>query len=162
MQMLACLQIQVEAAANPPQNVQFLPGSQAGEDLSEFRDLCCEGTAFVRVTTLYPSFQAFPAPDVDAFPCQQQAMALGYEVGIMRCAPAGTISQVPSAAEWLVAQQQQMVDAKSLFKTLCCYSGIYNMDAMLMGPWTPVGPTGACLLGSVTLTHQISGCGGMC
>lgn len=161
-QLLACLTIAVQAAANPPKNVQFLPGQQAGEDLSEFRDLCCEGTAYVRITTIYPSFQQFPAPDVEPTPCMQQAMAVNYEMGIMRCAPGGTIAFVPTAANWLAAQVQQQVDAKSLFQAACCMSTFYGLDAFVIGAWNPGGPSGGCLLGTLSLTHQLSGCGGMC
>lgn len=162
LQMLACLTIAVQAADNPPANIQFLPGAQAGEDLSEYQDLCCSGTAYVRMTPMYPSFQDFPAPDTQATPCQSQAMAITYEVGIMRCAPTGSVTQVPTAAAWAAAHHQQMIDAKSLFQTLCCYQSFYNLDAMLFGQWSPGGPSGGCLLGTITMTHQISGCGGMC
>jgi len=162
IQLLACLTVKVQAAANPPANIQFLPGQQAGEDLSIYEDLCCEGTAYVRVTTLYPSFMAFPAPDTEPTPCSQQAFALGYEVGIMRCAPTGSISNVPTAEQWRQAHQQSMVDAKSIFDAICCYQTFYKMDAMVVGAWAPIGPQGGCLLGAVSLTHQIAGCGGMC
>jgi hypothetical protein len=162
LQMLACLTIAVQAAANPPKNIQFLPGAQAGEDLSEYNDLCCEGTAFVRMTTTYPSYQDFPAPDSLAIPCQQQAIALNYEVGIMRCAPGGTIAFVAKAENWRVAYQQEMTDMKSLYTTLCCYQGQFIDDAMVMGAWNPVGPQGGCLMGVINLSHQIMGCGGLC
>jgi hypothetical protein len=160
--LLACLTIAVQAAANPPRNIQFLPGQQAGEDISIYNDLCCEGTAFIRMTTTYPSFQGFPAPDTEAIPCQQQATALNYEVGIMRCAPGGTAAFVPTAENWRSAYEQSMIDMKSLYQAACCYKGQYDMDAMLMGPWSPVGPQGGCLMGALTITHQIAGCGGTC
>lgn len=159
VQLLACLTVAVEAAENPPSRIQFLPGAQAGEDISEFEDLCCAGTAYVRVGTVYPSSQEFPAPDTQAIPCQQQALAVSYEVGIMRCAPAGTTQNVPTSAQWLAAFRQQMIDMTSMFKAACCFRNKYPMDAMLIGPWTPVGPQGGCLLGTVTITHQIAGCG---
>jgi hypothetical protein len=162
LQLLACLTVAVQAAANPPANIQFLPGQQAGEDLSIYRDLCCEATAYVRVTTLYPSFQEFPAPDSLATPCQQQATALGYEVGIMRCVPTGSLEEIPTAEQWRAAHEQSMIDAKSIYKAICCYQGVYNLDAMLVGAWNPIGPQGGCLLGAVSFTHQIAGCGGMC
>lgn len=162
LQMLACLQIAVQAAANPPANVQFLPGAQAGEDLSIYEDLCCQGTAFVRVSTIYPALQDFPAPDTLAIPCQQQATGLVYEVGIMRCAPVGTAQHVPTAAEWAEAHHQSMIDARSIYSAMCCYQGVFRMDAMLVGAWTPTGPQGGCLMGSAILSHQIAGCGGLC
>lgn len=161
-QLLACLTVAVQAAENPPKNVQFLPGNQAGEDISIYNDLCCEGTAYVRVSSMYPSFQDFPAPDSAAEPCQQQAMAVTYEVGIMRCAPVGTAAFVPTGAQWLAAHRQSMIDAQSIYKAICCFQGYYPMDAMLVGQWTPLGPLGACLLGTVAVTQQIGGCGGLC
>ncbi len=162
LQMLACLTIAVNAAANPPANIQFLPGQQAGEDISEFRDLCCEGTAYVRMATVYPSFDDFPAPDTQVIPCKQQAMALNYEVGIMRCSPTGNTAFVPTAEQWRAAYEQQMTDMKSLYSALCCYQGQFIDDGMLMGQWAPIGPQGGCLLGYVNLSHQIMGCSGMC
>jgi hypothetical protein len=163
IQLLACLTVKVQAAANPPANIQFLPGQQAGEDLSIYQDLCCEGTAYVRVTTEYPSFQEFPAPDSLPTPCQQQAFALGYEVGIMRCSPVGDIAEIPTAEQWRQAHQQSLIDAKSIYDAICCYRGYYSMDAMVVGAWAPIGPQGGCLLGAVNLTHQISACrGGPC
>jgi hypothetical protein len=158
LHLLACLTVAVQAAANPPSNIQFLPGQQAGEDISIYNDLCCEGTAYIRMATVYPSWQAFPAPDTEAIPCQEQAMAINYEMGIMRCAPGGSAAFVPTAANWQAAYQQSMIDMKSLFKAACCYAGQYELDAILMGPWNPVGPQGGCLLGAINITHQITGC----
>jgi hypothetical protein len=157
LQLLACLTVAVQAAENPPANIQFLPGQQAGEDISIYEDLCCEGTAFIRVATLYPSSQQFPAPDTEAIPCQLQGMALNYEMGIMRCSPVGDAAQVPTSAAWLAAHRQSMIDAQSLYTAACCYKGQYDLDAMLIGPWAPLGPQGGCLMGSITLTHSIIG-----
>lgn len=159
LHLLACLMSAVESQDNPPKNIQFLPGQQAGEDISIYGDLCCEGTAFVRMATTYPSFQAFPAPDTEAIPCQDQAMALNYEMGIMRCAPGGSIEFMPTAANWQAAYEQSMIDQRSLFKAACCYAGYYDMDAILFGAWVPNGPQGGCLMGSINITHQVVGCG---
>jgi len=161
-QLLACLTIAVEAATNPPARIQFLVGAQAGEDLSIYDDMCCEGTAYVRVANQYPSFENFPSPDVDAIPCQLQAIGAIYEMGIMRCAPVGTVQSIATPAQWAAANTQMLIDAQSMFKAACCFASTYSEDAVLVGSWVPGGPSGGCLLGTVSVTHQIAGCGGMC
>jgi CO dehydrogenase/acetyl-CoA synthase beta subunit len=52
----------------------------------------------------------------------------------MRCAPTGTDTTMPSCAEWNAAALQNMYDAESLRRAVCCFRpialAIPEMDGM--------------------------------
>jgi hypothetical protein len=166
-QLLACLQIACENATegSVPKNFQFLPGETANADMSQYRDLCCEGTAYVRLASLYPAGTNWPAPDTEGSQSFCMPFALGgiWELGIMRCAPTGNARQIATSAAWNAAFAQQMIDARSMREATCCYKSTYaNGAGVLMGTWTPVGPEGGCLIGTQAVNIENIGCGSDC
>lgn len=161
--MLACLQVACESNDNPPGSFMFLPGAQATADISQFENLCCPGTAYVRMGAIFPSGSAFPEPDTsaDSLKCGPMALGVIVELGIMRCSPAGDVQHVATAAEWSAAFQQQMIDAASMRKAVCLYQSQYAYPGeVIIGSWSPVGPEGGCLIGVQLATISISGCPG--
>lgn len=166
--LLACLQIACEnlAAVNDaytvPKSFTFLPGDTANEDISQFNDLCCQGTGYVRLAQAYPSWENFPSPDQIAGSCSPMAWALPMEMGIMRCAPVGTALLIPTAAQWAVANATASADLVAMMQALCCYKESFPMDATLGTGWVPKGPSGGCLVGAMGLVTQLIGCGPVC
>lgn len=161
-QLLACLQTSAEANPNPPpeNNFLFLPGAQATADISQYQNMCCDGTAYVRMASQYPS-KNFPAPDDDASNCVPMGFGSIWELGIMRCAPTGTVQKIATAAEWLAAFRQQTIDATTLRSAVCCWVNLYgDGEGVQIGQWTPVGPEGGCLIGTLSVSIQWIGCPG--
>lgn len=155
-QMLACLTIAVQAAPNPPKRITFLCGDAVVEDLGIYEDICCDGTAFVRVDTIEPSTN-FPDPDVTASPCQPQAWALRMEVGLLRCMPTGDQDAGPTVADWEAMQGQMMIDTASLFGAACCFTKyqVENQLKAFTGGWRVLGPQGGCMLTSITVIADV-------
>lgn len=161
-ELLACLQTQAEDSPGVPANFQFLPGSVATPDISSYRDLCCEGTAYVRMAAQYPSGQNFPSPDVSASNCSPFSWAVIYELGIMRCSPVGDTQFIPTAAQWRETFVQEAIDAASLRNAICCWINAHATpgQGVQIGQWTPVGPEGGCVIGTLSVTIEFIGCAG--
>lgn len=158
--LLACLTVQVNQLDSVPANIGFLPGAAFAEDLSIYNDLCCEGTAFVRHASTYPSGENFPAPDTGQDPCSPLAWGIVFEIGVMRCAPTGSIAFVPTMAEWSAANSQYFLDMAALRAAICCYQGQYSQgDGIVIGQASPSGPQGGCIVATLTVTIQAIGCG---
>lgn len=159
--LLACLTVQVQAAANVPSRIGFLVGASAVEDLSVYDDMCCDGTAYVRFASSYPSSN-FPDPDPGTRNCDPIAWATIWEVGIMRCAPVGSINFITDMPTWALTNVQQMTDNNSLELTATTYKQIYasgQFDAgVLVGQITPLGPAGKCVSLTMSITIQAIGC----
>lgn len=156
--LLACLQVAAEAQPSVPSNFIFLPGSQADPDLSAYEDLCCSGTAYVRVAQAAPASMTITSTDSGETPCQPLAWNAVLELGIMRCAPSGTISHIPTAAQWSAAHQLMMQDFTTMVAAFNLFRAQYDLDQMFLGDWQPVGPNGGCLIGTMPVTTQVIGC----
>lgn len=161
--LLGCLTTKVEALALPPKNVMFMPGSAVVEDLSIYTDLCCEGTAYVRHASTYPSGDSWPSPDTGQNNCQPIAWGTIFEIGIMRCAPTGSAQFGVTAAEWNAANTQYFIDMQALRATVCCYKTLFASGAsdagVLIGQITPLGVQGGCLVATMSVQIQTIGCG---
>lgn len=156
--LLACLQIAAEAQPAVPTNFIFLPGSQADPDLSAYEDMCCAGTAYVRVAQAAPASMSITQTDSGESPCQPLAWNAVLEMGIMRCAPSGTITSIPTPAQWTAAHQLMMQDFNTMVTAFAQFKSIYDLDQMFLGDWQPVGPNGGCLIGTIPVTTQVMGC----
>lgn len=164
--LLACLTVGVQALANVPANIGFLPGQEFTEDISIYNDMCCSGTAFVRHASTYPSGENFPAPDTGQSPCSPLAWGTVWEIGVMRCIPSGSAAQTISMAQWNDANSQYFIDSQALRAAACCYKTTYASgpgDAgILIGQVQPIGPQGGCLVATLSVTIQVIGCGTGC
>lgn len=134
--LLACLCAAVQERPNPPQNCCYRIGVEAAGDADTFTDLCCEGLAYVIPQDSWPAY-VFPNMDIvrqASAPCGIVSWAQEYRVGIMRCAPTGTDTTMPSCEEWNAAALQNMYDAESLRRAVCCFRpialAIPEMDGM--------------------------------
>jgi hypothetical protein len=157
--MLACLQVAMENAGNTASSYQFLPGEQATADISQYNDLCCPGTAYLRIASVFPSGQGFPQPDSVVTNCPPLGLGVIFELGVMRCSPAGSLQATPTAAEWLAAATQQMNDQRDIRTAICTFRNLYGVDyAVIEGTGSPVGPEGACLIWNQSVSIQIIGC----
>jgi hypothetical protein len=164
--LLACLTVAVQAQAAAgnapvPARIGFLVGATAVEDLSVYDDMCCDGTAYVRFASAYPSAN-FPQPDQGDRNCDPIAWGTIWEVGIMRCAPVGTANFITDMPTWAATNAIQMSDNNALEVTSTSYKQIYatgaNDAGVLVGQVTPLGPQGKCVSLSMSITIQAIGC----
>lgn len=80
------------------------------------------GMAWVRPTQFYPS-DTFPLPTID-MTCTKP-LALGLEVGVVRCMPLiGADGELPSNEDMNIAGIAQLLDAMALYKAIACCEGV--------------------------------------
>lgn len=140
-----------------PSEVCFRVGELASMDASLYEDLCCSGLAWVRVADIFSSATDFPTPDTlvvwDA--CGPRAWGVVFELGVMRCAPVGDISTIPTCTEWTALQNSVMRDAKAMRQAFCCLFGQFDPSSIALGSWAPLPTTGGCAGGTWQVTVQI-------
>lgn len=147
-----------------PARCCFRPGENISGDASLYEDLCCEGQAWVRVTNISPTSDSFPAPETFAVitGCGPFGWELSMEMGVMRCAPTGDISMIPTCAEWNELQVDIMNDARAMRAAMCCLIDQLDPGSVAIGAWSPLPTTGGCAGGTWDVTVQIINCGEDC
>ncbi len=159
--LLDCLCSILASTSNPPGICALRAGNQAIQDIGPTFDECCEGQAYVRITGFTPTGlqQApFPAGNEDQIvpACGIPAWSLHFEVGIFRCMDTeGHLS----SAEWANIAAQQMLDAKSIRLAICCFIAERELKTTAVGAWTPQGPEGGCIGGTMPLSIEVLNCG---
>lgn len=158
-----CLVVEVGKLANPPAQVQLRPGATFFALVDKYYDECCHGIAYVRPGAQVPTTGNWPTPlnDVDG-PSASRGRAPYYavnvEIGIYRCIPTiaddGTgADNIPTAAQWLQATQEQLDDAAALRRVVCCLQAFYGLDSVIAGQVQPLENTANC--GGITLNVTI-------
>lgn len=156
----ACLQDQVRCLVKPPAVTTVRPGDRIELLIAESRrDECCEGLAWVRCVTVYPSSN-FPVQDAEASMCGPTGWAVVVELGVARCAPMKDANAIPTAAEWSEVTAATMADAAAirravgLFKTMADFE-----DALwLVGAWLPMTTEGGCVGGAMQVNVSAVEC----
>jgi len=140
-----------------PGETCFRSGELASMDASVFEDLCCSGLAWVRVADIFSTSTDFPTPDTlnVLMGCGAMAWGVVFELGVMRCAPTGSIETIPTCDEWTALQANLMADAKAMRAAFCCVFGEYDPGSIAIGSWVPLPTTGGCAGGTWQVTVQI-------
>lgn len=160
-ELLSCLcaALDTEYGDSPfkPQHCCVRAGESVSADASIYEDLCCEGLAWVRMNTMYVTNDEFPNPDTVAAVsgCGVQAWGLELEMGVLRCAPTGSISEIPTCEEWTTLTSNVARDAKAMRAAMCCLINRLDPYSVAIGQWSPLPTTGGCAGGSWNLTVQI-------
>lgn len=155
--LLTCFCAQLAANPNPPAQCCLRWGNSADALFGTLEDECCQGLAYVRLASVYPTGNAFPSPETDSpvNGCGVQAWAVQLEMGVFRCASVGTVETVPTCAEWTSLSTQMVLDVQAMRLAICCLQDLLDFDtgSMAVGAATP-GPTdGACA--SISQSIQI-------
>jgi hypothetical protein len=162
--LLECLCEAVNANANPPAHCCYrLPGEVA-MDADMYTNLCCQGLAYVSVSDFWVSSNSFPEQDIirqAQARCAPPSWGVELKMGIIRCAPVGTDTTMPTCADFLVAHTQSLVDAQSLRQAACCFRNNFpNLDPQLDGMSVVISrqtantPQGGCFERSMQISAQ--------
>lgn len=159
-QLLACFEEQLSTLPVPPRYIQLRAGQDAGAPLlGPNIDECCAGLAWVRIVSIYPSWDSFPAEDNTWTPCGPLAYAVVLEMGVSFCMPWSDSDEgldnwdPPSTADWATAFNTQMVHQTLMRRTAaCCF---LPTQRRAVGEWTPMPVEGGCLGGKLTLTVSV-------
>lgn len=128
---------------NPPMHHSLRIGEDIAQDLSGYEDLCCEGLAYVKILSTYPS-DNFPEPNDTYVPCSG-GWAVDLEMGVLRCAPVGSLEAMPTDADWTAVAEQVAHDQEAMRQAMACFRGQLGPGT----PWLPragvqINPQGGC------------------
>lgn len=159
-ELLACLDTEIHKVASPPLYVQLRPGTVVDHLLSLRQDECCEGLAWVRPGSFFPSSDVFP--NQDGVPPRQgvTGWAITLELGAIRCAPTPGAERIPTETEWDTTTQAVMDDAAAMRRAICCFIAAKQGRAknVLPGIWQPLAVEGGCVGGVLPVTIKGPAC----
>jgi hypothetical protein len=159
-ELLECFEQELAKVANPPEYIQLRPGNVVDHLLSTHQDECCEGLAWVRPSSFFPSSAVFPVQDPAPQPKGISAWAVTLELGAVRCAPVGDENSIPSGANWDATTQAVMDDAAAMRRAICCFieAGHNRAKNVLPGTWQPLSVQGGCVGGILPITVRGPAC----
>lgn len=153
-----CAAIPLEMAADKtPDECCFRSGEIVSADASVYQDLCCSGLAWVRPVSMFSSGEDFPNPDtaVVTNACGPYAWGVTLELGILRCAPTGSATQIPTCDEWTEFHEDIMNDARAMRRAICCLTAQLDPSSIAIGAWSPLPTSGGCGGSTWQITVQI-------
>ena len=160
-EMLACLEAEIGKVLNPPAYVGLRPGSVVDFLLSTTSDECCQGLAWVRVSTFYPSSEIFPLQDTQPLKTGTRAWAITFELGAVRCSPTPDENSIPTVDQWNDVVQAIMDDAAAFRRAICCFIDLSpntRRGYVLPGQWQPLDVEGGCVGGTLEVTVRGPAC----
>ncbi len=156
--LLVAMEIEVAKVPNPPAVVCMRPGDRIDLLISQLRDECCEGLAWIRVAGIYPSTN-FPTQD-ETFQKCQTGWGVQVELGVARCAPVGDENNLPSCDEWTAATNNVTADAAALRRTLLRWKTLEEnrFRQYIPGGYLPLTTEGGCVGGAMLVTFAAPAC----
>lgn len=160
-QLLGCLELEVAKVPVPPKLACLRPGTEIALLLSKYRDECCEGLAWVRPVSVYPSTE-FPEQDTTAGAagnCGVIQWAVVVEVGVARCAPRPEADELVECSQWTADVHEIMHDAAAIRRAItCCFADLDIDRRFLPGIWTPLTVEGGCMGGFQQVVVAVPAC----
>ena len=152
-----CVCTELNLLLNPPGECCIFVGSDQEFLASLNQDRCCSGIGYVRISS-YAPVTVFPEAQAVWRNCAPDQWVLMLELGVVRCAPTGTASNLASCAEELAFARQVMDDAAALRRAiLCCWKpGQPAGRQFVLGGWEAFGPQGMCGGGKMSLQIQVT------
>lgn len=137
--------------AGPVGNALLAPGSAVPADWccacgGGATDLC--GQAHVRLSRLWPS-TVFPVPDASIRRCSGE-LAVEVELGVFRCAAGLDEDGSPPPPERVAYDARVALDDLAAMHTVA--SSTFGRTPVVVGEWTPIGPSGYCHGGQLLFT----------
>jgi hypothetical protein len=128
-------------------------------------DNCCEndGQLWIRVIRVHPTAgpRGGPFPSLDTVQaCGIVQLALTVGLGAVRCAHTVTDGGEPPSGDDMTADSMNIfMDASDLLAAaMAGIPSVKRVRKLLVGAWTPAGPTGGCAGGEWELTLLIDNC----
>lgn len=159
-ELLDCYRQELAKLEDPPLHVGLRPGTVVDFLLSTSEDECCEGLAWVRPASFFPSSGPFPGQDQVAQKKGTLAWAVQLELGIVRCAPTPDENSIPSDDEWEAVVEAVMDAAAAMRRAICCFIEAEpgRAQRVLPGIWQPVAVEGGCVGGILPITVMGPAC----
>lgn len=153
-ELLECYATELAKMETPPGSIGLRPGTIVDLLLSTTDNECCNGLAWVRPVTFYPSSGPFPTQDTVAQKQGPRSWAVTLELGYVQCAPTPDERSIPSNDEWDDVVQGVMDAGAAMRRALCCLIEAQPMRAqrVLAGQWQPAPVQGGCVGGTLPVT----------
>lgn len=160
--LLACLCNALEDSHRGPVCACCLhPGSVVPMDYCDCECAGGQGQAWVRVARIYPTGARFPSQTFDIQPCQQAVPSWAVELvmGVYRCiATIDDEGRPPDCAQVTDDAVALMSDAAAMRQAAMCCFPDGGDTAVVVGEYTPIGPSGGCGGGQLSVTVQAYDC----
>lgn len=157
--LLACLTEQMNTLPSPPARIQLRAGAETGPLIGPNVDECCAGLAWVRVASVYPSWDSFPGPDNSWLPCGPLAYAVVLEMGSAFCMPWSdsddTFDNIdpPNTDDWATSFSTMMIHQTLMRRAAaCCF---LPTQRRAVGEWAPLSVEGGCTGGTLRVTVSV-------
>lgn len=157
--LLVCLTTQLQELPSPPGLIQLRVGADTGPLVGPNVDECCQGLAWVRVASVYPSWDSFPAPDNTWLPCGPLAYAVVLEMGVAFCMPWSDSDDEfdnvdpPNTTDWSNAFATLMQHQTLMRRAAaCCWPATQRRA---VGEWNPLPVEGGCNGGTLRVTVSV-------
>lgn len=150
-----------------PGEVCFRVGMEVPYDADLYFDMCCRGLAYVTLGDIWPSSASFPEQDINrqaSAKCYPPSWAVQWQVGIIRCAPVGTDTSMPTCEQWTSAYLKTVADAQALRRIACCFRAAvrdtpaFKGLSVVIGRQTQGPPQGGCVERNFTVDVQMANC----
>ncbi|MFF3665470.1 hypothetical protein [Microtetraspora malaysiensis] len=149
-----------ESLGGPPCRCCVYPGAQVPADS------CCDcgagqGQAWVRVAKIFPAAARFPEQSFAVESCASRSWGVELEVGVYRCVATVDDEGNPPSCEQVEHDAAVILDDAAAMRraVACCFAdGEHGNRDLVVGEWTPIGPSGGCGGGSMTVTIQAYDC----
>lgn len=153
-ELLECLRTEVAKVANPPAKVELRTGDVVNFFMTQDKDECCDGLAWVRVQNITPGY---PEQQVEVTVSNEILnWSVNLEMGVVRCAPRDP-TVIPPAKEWSDVTYDVLDDAAAMIRAMCCFAAP-RKGRVVPGIWTPLALDGGCTGGFMPLTVRRSPC----
>lgn len=154
--LLQCLREQIDASAFPipGDKICLRFGQEVNPSLGTQTDECCTGLAWVRVASVLPLADP-DDPGVGNCPITS-SRRLTLEMGTARCISQGTLQAPTTCDQWTEAALKMDSDHAAMEAAICCLasmaSDLWSDPRIFPGEYTPTGPDGNCIGGTLLVT----------
>lgn len=156
--LLQCLEDSL--TVNPPAQVCLRAGEFVNPSLSSTEDECCSGLGWVRIVDTQPL--VLRGQEDLTFGCINHMRVTTLEMGVVRCHATPDADTLVTCDQWTAEAVQLEADHTAMEAALCCLQGVVTggtvpaiTDIVLKaGEYTPRGPDGRCIGGTMTVTAE--------
>ena len=140
-----------EALGRP---VCLRPGNVVTLTLSETRDECCEGAAWVRVGGYFPGF---PTQDDKPAACWPPLWSIVLEMGAARCAMTPDMDEIPTCEQYTDLTRALLADSAAMLCGLACFMSTAEQQ-VAVSSWEPSAVEGRCAGSTLQITVEFQPC----
>jgi hypothetical protein len=157
--ILAAMRVQLGQVTSPPAHYRIVPGTANVIAIKEeaaigWLDECCEGVAWVRMVSKYPT-STFPEHEL-WYPEHPTSWAVVLELGSARCGGGPGLVMAPTDDQYGADEQAMLDDLAALIRvpSSIAYPEMHGILDFVFGAGDPMVSEGNCMATTLGLTIQ--------